>query len=97
MQTSIKNDLQSPTLSVPDPSLQRSTSADQDAPEEKRAHLKIVRTITLPEDVVTLTDSNKPRTDATPAKTNSSIPVTGAEKQALLGPVRSGYNFSIYG
>lgn len=94
MQTSVNNNLQNPA--VPDSRAQRSP-ADGDASQEKKAHLKIVRPIALPEDVVTLTDSNKPGTKATPASKSSSLPVTSAEKQALLGPHPSGYNFSIYG
>ena len=94
MPISVNNNLQN--VAVPDARVQR-PSPDHDASQGKKAHLKIVRSIALPDDVVTLTDSNKPRTQAAPADKNSSLPVTKAEKQALLGPHPSGYNFSIYG
>jgi hypothetical protein len=96
MQTSVKIDLQNQHSAVPDPRVQR-PPADADASQEKKAHLKIVRPITLPEDVVTFTDSNGSGTQAAPAGKNSSLPVTNAEKKALLGPHPTGYNFSIYG
>jgi hypothetical protein len=96
MQTSVNNVLQSPALAAPESTVQRSPS-DLDASAAKKAHLKIVTPAALPDDVVTLTDPNRTGTKAEPAKPISSIPVTAAEKKALLGPHPSGYNFSIYG
>jgi hypothetical protein len=96
MQTSVNNVLQSPALAVPESKVQRSPS-DLDASAGKKAHLKLVTPATLPDDVVTLTDPDRTGKKAESAKPISSIPVTSAEKKALLRPHPSGYNFSVYG
>jgi len=97
MHPSVNNDLQTPTTIEPELTVALSSAYHDSAREEEKPHHTGVRNGSLPDDVVTFSESSKPRTKTDPANKNSSLPVSKSEKQALLQPVRSRHRFSIYG
>ena len=97
MHPSVNNDLQAPTTVEPELTVALSSAYHESAREKGKSHHTGEKSGSLPEDVVTFSDTNKPRTKSDPANKNSSLPVSKSEKQALLQPVRSRRGFSIYG